>query len=248
MEMKEINNYRIISDDAIRNTLPKLRANEYEKFRNKIRAVIDYMKENYNLTEEEENAFIVRIYNRLLQKNFSNSYANTELTNIQMLSEIFDNVGIPGNFKRSLLIGYLSENFSSTKYIKDALFIIPSLMEQGVSLMISGPPGVGKTLLASHLSWAYLIITDYKDTKSTRFYSYYNLGNDFLNKKFIVVDDFNLLSKNKVRDLIYKIYDNNILAILTTNLSDAEFLSMFKDEKRVLRRIGEKFRWLFLFH
>jgi len=240
--------HKVISDSLLKEILSKLNKQKLERIKERIKPVLDYMKENFNLTEEEENAFTFRVYNYFFQKKADDIYVDVELANIQMLSEIFDNVGIPISFKRSLLIGYLIEDYASTEYIKDALSIVHQAKKQRVSLIISGTPGIGKTLLACHLLWAYLILNDYKNTKSVRFYSYYNLEKNFLDKKFIVVDDFNLMPKDKIRDLIYKVYDNDILAVLTTNLSDLEFLNMFKNELRVLRRIGEKFRWLFLSH
>jgi DNA replication protein DnaC len=240
--------HKVISDSLLKEILSRLNKQKLERIKEKIKPVLDYMKENFNLTEEEENAFTFRVYNYFFQKKVDAIYVDVELANIQMLSEIFDNVGIPISFKRSLLIGYLIEDYASTEHIKDALSIVHQAKKQRVSLIISGAPGIGKTLLACHLLWTYLILNDYKNTKSVRFYSYYNLEKNFLDKKFIVVDDFNLMPKDKIRDLIYKIYDNDILAVLTTNLSDLEFLNMFKNELRVLRRIGEKFRWLFLSH
>jgi hypothetical protein len=94
--------HKVISDNILREILSRLNKQKLEKIKEKIKPVLDYMKENFNLTEEEENAFTFRVYNYFFQKKADAIYVDVELANIQMLSEIFDNVGIPISFKRSL--------------------------------------------------------------------------------------------------------------------------------------------------
>jgi DNA replication protein DnaC len=164
-------------------------------------------------------------------------------------------MGIPKRFIKQILIGVLIEEYPSTQKILKSPEILKELKSNKKCLVLSGEPGLGKTLLASYLAYYYAGGNINKANK-VRFYSYDKFNNDDFNirgeisdKELIIVDDFHLMREYRINDLIRAIYDNDTLAIFTTNLDEYQILNKLQSIDNMgglSRRFKEKFEVIYI--
>jgi predicted transcriptional regulator len=210
----------------------------------KFKEIFDYFKKNYGMTLDEYYLLVESCKER-----------GISLDEIMLREQILKIMGIPKRFMKQILIGVLIEEYPSTQKILKSLEILKELKSNKKCLVLSGEPGLGKTLLASYLAH-YYVGGEINKADKVRFYSYdefndgvFNIRGEISDKELIIVDDFHLMREYRINDLIRATYDNDTLAILTTNLDEYQILNKLQSIDNMgglSRRFKEKFEVIYI--
>jgi DNA replication protein DnaC/predicted transcriptional regulator len=210
----------------------------------KFKEISDYFRKNYEMTLDEYYLLIESCKER-----------DISLDKIKFKEEILKIMGIPKRFIKQILINVLIEEYPSTQKILKSPEILKELKSNKKCLVLSGEPGLGKTLLASYLAY-YYAGGNINKAKKVRFYSYdefnndgFNIRGEISNKELIIVDDFHLMREYRINDLIRAIYDNDTLAIFTTNLDEYQILNKLQSIDNMgglSRRFRERFEVIYI--